>query len=725
MSWHAQFEARLSLTGANADLRAALPPSAFLSALHDLHRRVARRLNREPGPAVAAAAPAPGLPAAALEEAARRLAEAAGRSLVVSGVRDVRVQTVVNRLNHLLGNYGKTLDLERPSLQYAGDDAAMDALIDDLEAGQVGALIVLDANPAHDHPRAAAFRRGLSKTSLMLSLSDRNDETASLAHAVCPDAHPLETWGDSHPHVGIYGIAQPVLAPLSATRPAVETLMMWAGHPDSAHAFQRRIWRERVFPRQTRHADFEAFWDAALRDGAAAVESESLPERAWVLREPPAPSDLPPPADGALEIDVHPGIALGDGRQANNPWLQELPDPLAKVAWGNVAALSPATAVRLGVTDGRVVELSGGNHTARLPVAIQPGMADNVVAVALGYGRPRAGDVAAHYPVERVLAIDKEPPGGADVYPFLRFGRVRVTPTGDMSLPARTQRYDVQTVPWTGQHRACARETTLAAFSQDPGAAHPPEPARGGSLWPAHPPEGPKWGMAIDLSVCTGCSACVIACQAENNIPVVGKAEVRKGREMHWLRIDRYYSGGPDRPDDAPDVVFQPMLCQQCDNAPCETVCPALATLHSRDGLNMQVYNRCVGTRYCANNCPYKVRRFNWFDYAHDDAVQNLALNPNVTVRSRGIMEKCSFCVQRIAEARMRARAEGRRPADGEIQPACMESCPADAIVFGDVTDLASRVTAASRDPRSYSVLGELGTAPAVRYLAKVRNREL
>jgi molybdopterin-containing oxidoreductase family iron-sulfur binding subunit len=698
-----------------------LRPSAELAVILDLARRVARQLERPeavrlPGP------PQKAVTATLLDRIAEQLTANPERTLVVSGSRDGNVQLAVNALNEMLGNYGSTIDLARPSLQLQGDDAALGALVDEMEAGKVGALIVRDANPAHDHPRAADFRRALAKVGLTVSLAGRRDETAALTKYICPDHHALEAWGDAHPHIGLFSLRQPVIAPLFDTRAAAETLLAWAGAREPVHDWLRSVWKTEVFPHQRRHTSFEEFWDTALHDGVLPLEAERLTVRPFDVR---ALSRIrggaaQAPTQDGFEMVAYPSVALGDGRQANNPWLQELPDPVTKVTWGNYASVAPAVAKRLGVVEGRVVELRAGDRRVRLPVHIQPGMPDGVVAAAVGYGRTGAGKIAANYPLEKMFPIDKELLGGADAYPFLGAADVTLHVTEQMDALAKTQRYDFQADPVTGKPRHIARETTATAFAKDPAAGNA-APHGGPSLWPGHAYEGHRWAMAIDLGACTGCSACVIACQAENNVPVVGKAEIRKHRDMAWIRIDRYYSGD----EAAPDVSFQPMLCQHCDNAPCETVCPALATLHSSEGLNMQVYNRCVGTRYCSNNCPYKVRRFNWFDYARDDPVQNLVLNPDVVVRTRGVMEKCSFCVQRIAAGKRRAKEEDRRPRDGEIAPACVQSCPADAIVFGDLNDPMSRIAALAEDPRSYRVLADLGVEPAVRYLTRVRNRKV
>ncbi|TPW21471.1 MAG: putative iron-sulfur binding oxidoreductase, partial [Elusimicrobia bacterium] len=509
---------------------------------------------------------------------------------------------------------------------------------------------------------------------------------------------------------------------------AAETLLAWSGKPSSAYEHVRALWRREVFPGQKEHKDFEAFWRDALRRGAVtapgAGKGEGRFDASSLSRVGAAPEAAEP---GAFEPVVYASNMLFDGRQAGNPWLQELPDPVTKACWGNWASFAPEDAARLGLVEGRLVRLRAGALSAVLPAHVQPGQAEGCVAAALGYGRPAAGPVAANYPVEKMLPIEKETAGGADLYPFLGRAVVAVEVLPGLSLLAKSQTYDHLADPFTKKRREHIRETTLQEFLTDPRAANPAEPAAV-SLWPGHEYKGRKWAMSVDLSLCTGCSACVVACQAENNIPVVGKAEVRKGRDMAWMRLDRYYSGTPGTEageSGEVETAFQPMLCQHCDNAPCETVCPVLATVHSGEGLNMQVYNRCVGTRYCANNCPYKVRRFNWFDYAHQDLTQSLALNPDVTVRTRGVMEKCSFCVQRIYSASSEAKAEGRALKGSEVRPACAQSCPASAIVFGDLNEKGSPVEAAVSDPRSYRVLAELGVGPGVHYKTKVRNKKV
>ncbi len=715
MSWHAQFEPRLSLTGTNADLRRPLKPSQEFATLAALGRMVARRVGWQ-GP-LPPEEGAPGVAESLLEHTAGMLTDAKRRSLVVSGSQDPDAQMLVNWINVLLDNYGSTLDIERPSRQNRSDDAAMDQLIEEMKRGQVSALLCLDANPAYDHPRAADFVRAMGRVQLSIALADRKDETAALCGFLCPLSHSLESWGDAEPVPGVLSLQQPLLSPIFESRSALETLLRWSGQSVSAYDFVKEHWRQNVFSRRKGKQGFTSFWDEALRRGAVTVAAAALPAGRFV---PDALSRLKParrPAkSGDFELVPYASTALGDGRQANNPWLQELPDPMSRVSWGNYASFSPGDAQRLGLEEGRVVRLSVPGRQAELPVHIQTGQAEGVVAAALGYGRKNAGPIAANHPMVKMLPLERDLLGGADLYAWLKTQTVSVTVTPGRSPLAKVQIYDSLTDPLMGQKRPFVRETTLQEYVQDPRSGNPEVPEEKG-LWPRHEYKGHKWGMAVDLNSCMGCGACVVGCQAENNVPVVGKAEVRKSRDMAWIRIDRYYE------DDR--TSFQPILCQHCDNAPCETVCPVLASVHSTEGLSMQVYNRCVGTRYCSNNCPYKVRRFNWFDYAHQDLVQNMALNPDVTVRSRGVMEKCSFCVQRIYSAKFQAKQEGRQLKDGDVIPACAQSCPADALVFGDLNDPNSRVSRLARDSRSYRVLAELGVGPSIFYRTKVRNRRV
>jgi molybdopterin-containing oxidoreductase family iron-sulfur binding subunit len=798
-SFHVQFESRLSLTGSKADERVRIAPGELGLVMTHLAQRLAglrirasvneaqvlvmthlaRRL------AGAEAAPvADGL----LDRLAERLWQKRGRSLVVCGSQDVAEQVLCNLLNHLLGNYGATLEVARPSYQRQGEDAALEVLLGELRAGRVAALFLLGCNPAYDLPGGSDWESLLQRVALVVCCAERLDETARLltlpsppggegrargARFVCPLPHYLACWDDAEPVAGVVSLAQPTLRPLGDTRPLLESLAAWSGAPQSAYQMLRTTWETEVFPRyrtalaaaaastignvgppagdgpllassalvagnMLRGGTFRDFWDHTLHEGFARVAPREVRLHEFNFGTVQAVLHARRPAEGTFALVLYPTVGMLDGRHAYNPWLQELPDPISKVTWDNYACLAPATASRLGLHDGDVVRLEapgpGVSGALELPVLVQPGQHDGVVAVALGYGSAisaRFADIRPHW-LQAQPTVGSDGLVGVNAAPLLRweggtlrFTRdgVRVTPLGRRQPLASTQDHNTITVPLQlaqpGHVRLpIVQETTVAALTA--AVNHSRQEPEQADLWPEdHPTPGHRWGMVIDLAACTGCSACVVACQVENNIPVVGKDEVRRHREMHWLRIDRYYSGETGDVD----VIHQPMLCQHCGNAPCETVCPVLATVHSSEGLNQQVYNRCVGTRYCANNCPYKVRRFNWFDYARDDTLQNLVLNPDVTVRSRGVMEKCSFCVQRIQEARIEARRQGLPIEDGAIQPACQQSCPTGAIVFGDLNQRQSQAAQLAGNGRGFQVLAELNVRPSITYLKGVRNR--
>jgi molybdopterin-containing oxidoreductase family iron-sulfur binding subunit len=779
MSYHVQFESRLSLTGSKADQRLAVPPGDIGLVMSHLAVGLAARAGVN-------------LPAEPLEEPpiARRfldhliemLWQSRRRSLVLCGSEDGALQVLANFLNHVLGNYGTTVDVARPAYQVQGNDADLEHLLGELRAGRVGALFVHQCNPVHDLPNGAALAEELRRVPLLVCCAERLDETERLARFVCPVPHSLESWGDAETVNGLVSLSQPVLAPLGNTRPLLESLAAWmgpppGGRPQSAYDLLRSAWETEVFPRapvalaalgastvglagsppeQGPHLaasalvsaranrggrTFETFWNQTLHDGVARV----TPRPVRVGNFNPSAVRLVPrasrPPAGTYSAVLYAKVGMPDASHAYNPWLHELPDPISKVTWDNYACLSPATAQQLGVQDGDVVRLEaseadGTSRVLELPAFVQLGQHDQVVAVALGYGSQlseRFADIGPPW-LEARPTVGANGLVGENAAPLLTWAGgslrchrdgVRLTATGRRHDLASTQGYHRLTMPpqlarGGQERRPIVQEATLDNIPQRPARVPLPLAGQGPDLWPEdHPTEGPRWGMVIDHNACTGCSACVIACQAENNIPVVGKDEVRRHREMHWLRIDRYYTEHTR----GVDVAHQPMLCQHCGHAPCEPVCPVLATVHSAEGLNQQVYNRCVGTRYCANNCPYKVRRFNWFDYAHDDTLQNLALNPEVTVRSRGVMEKCTFCVQRIQEAKAEAAVQGRPLRDGDFKTACQQSCPARAITFGNLRDSQSQVARQAQDPRRYRVLEDLNVRPAVTYLTLVRNR--
>ncbi len=734
VSYHVQFEPRMTVSGSKADNRFAVAPGEMGLLLTHLAERVARKATAPLGFGEPEAA---SVDAAFLDELADRLWRARGRSLIVCGTNDLQQQLLNNYHNHLLGNYGSTLDVEKPSLQAQGNDRELGELLAELLDGKVKALFVYGVNPAFDLPGGDGLAGALRKVPLLVSFAQRVDETAALARYVLPAQHYLESWSDAEPVSGLVSISQPTIHPLGEARSLVETIATWNGKPKPAYDLLREHWKADISPRQKRESNFDAFWDRAVHDGFAEVEPLPIKSKEFNAQVVWPILKAQRPETGAFALVLYPTVAMLDGRNAYNPWLHELPDPITKVTWDNYASISSVAAQRLGVADGDVVRLeTGGGPIFELPAYGQPGQHDQVVAVALGYGSKLSARFAKVGPqwIDALVSVGDNGVVGVNAAPLLRLSdgllkydgsQVKATRSGEQRELASTQTHNTLTVPRKltppgSGPRPVVQETTLTAYLKDPHAGVEDHKEKE-DLWPTdHPYAGPRWGMVIDQNACTGCSSCVIACQVENNIPVVGRDEIRRNREMHWLRIDRYYS---ETESGEIEVAYEPLMCQQCDNAPCETVCPVLATVHSEDGLNQQVYNRCIGTRYCANNCPYKARRFNWFNYSHDDQLQNLVLNPDVTVRSRGVMEKCTFCIQRIQEGKIEAARRGERIGDGAIQTACQQSCPAQAIYFGDLNDSNSQVSKMMANPRRYRVLEELNVRPAVGYLTIVRNR--
>ena len=710
---HIQFESRMSLTGSNADTRVKVSPAEETESLIYLTKLVAiaggefaapiaqllasfqpTRLNQKTRDAI--------------ERVAKDLMNMQGVALVVSGSADADVQYLANFINYAVGSYGNTIDVAASSANSQSSDQDMIDLVRQMDASEISALIVSGVNPAYDYLDSQSFRHGIGKVPLKISLNQSLDETSSLADYVCPQGHFLEAWDDVEPVRGTFSVNQPTIAPLFQTRAYQESLLRWSGETRGFYDVLRQTWRDKLFPRQKQYTNFDEFWDQTLQKGVFTPDSTQVETPAFEsdgLNESITRLISSVGTQRALGLVLYEKVSMRDGRNANSPWLQELPDPVSKITWDNYANVSTRYAATAGLEEGRVVRLTKGGVTIELPVHIQPGQHDDVVAVALGYGRTKAGQAGSNV--------------GANAYPFVAVGEGLFryySPGITLEKTATTIEFAQTQIKDSMEDRPLVRELSLAEYARGKGETE----TEYGSLWSPHDYPEHKWGIAVDLNACVGCNACVVSCQAENNVPVVGKDEVRRQREMHWIRIDRYFEG--DRED--PKVFYQPVLCQQCDNASCESVCPVLATVHSSEGLNMQVYNRCVGTRYCENNCPYKVRRFYWFEYSHADPVANLALNPDVTVRSRGVMEKCTFCVQRIEEVKIKARNEGRAIADNEIQPACQQSCPANAIIFGDLTDLKSRVAQLKKSGRNYTLLDELNLRPALSYLAKVRNEE-
>jgi MoCo/4Fe-4S cofactor protein with predicted Tat translocation signal len=682
-------------TGATADHRLALRPSE----VEAFARALARTLGVEDGSAAApAAAYAPWVAAVAAD-----LKQHAGACVVVPGEYQApAVHALAHAMNRALGNVGRTVVYTDPVESSPVDQmASLRELTADMQAGRVELLVILGGNPVYGAPADIPFAEALQKVPLRIRLGLYEDETSALCQWHVPEAHALESWGDTRAFDGTISLVQPLIAPLYGGRSAHELLaVLIEGTARPGYEILREHWRSRLAS-----GDFEREWRAALHDGV--VAGTALPPRVPALRLG-LPAGAPAGgAQGTLEVAFRPDPAVWDGRFANNGWLQELPRPLTKITWDNAARVSPATAERLGVGSEDVLELELGGRKLAAPVWVDPGHADESLTLALGYGRTRAGRVGTGVGFDASRLRTAAAPWAAAGCAARR--------TGDRQPLATTQTTSLIV------GRQLVRSASLAAFRKDPEFAHAlgHDPAPDMTFYPAFSSEPNAWGMVVDLTACTGCGACVVACQAENNIPVVGKEQVSRGRAMHWLRVDRYFQGSLD----APAIHHQPVACMQCELAPCEPVCPVGATVHSGEGLNDMVYNRCVGTRYCSNNCPYKVRRFNFLQYA-DVETPSLQLlhNPNVTVRSRGVMEKCTYCVQRINAARIAAKREERDIRDGEVVTACQAACPSRAITFGNLKDPKSRVAALKADPRSYGLLGDLNTRPRTSYLARVRN---
>jgi molybdopterin-containing oxidoreductase family iron-sulfur binding subunit len=709
---HVQFESTMSVTGSNADKRVPVAPSDLGAVAVALLRRIARKGATAGVPE----GPDP-VDGKDLDALAEQLWKHRGESLVVAGRNDVPLQIVVNALNAQLGNIGKTIDFEHTSLQRGGDDAAMAALVDEMNRGGVQALLLYGVNPAYDYGDSAGFLGGMGKVALSVSFSERLDETSSKASAVCPDHHFLEAWGDAEPVDSHFSLAQPLIAPLFATRAAQESLLRWAGQAEpNYYSYLREFWTKKLLPRQKEVPDATAFWERSLQDGVVVLPSPAGGSTPAYRGDWKAAAEAilktPGKSDDGYQLHFYESVPARDGRHANNPWLQELPDPVSKVTWGNYAAVSPQLAKTFQLSDGDVVKLAAGDRGAiEAPVFIQPGQDARTISLAMGYGRKLVGKVGNNVGVNVFQLAPVV--NGTRQYSA---AKVQIEKTGRREDVVTTQTH------FSMEGRPIVLETTLEDLGHSPEEDKESLP----TLWAERLHGEHSWGMAIDMNACTGCSACVVACQAENNIPVVGKDQVRRNRIMHWIRIDRYYSG----PESEPASLHQPMLCQHCQNAPCETVCPVLATTTSSEGLNQQVYNRCIGTRYCANNCPYKVRRFNWYNYTENtdfdfnmtSPLGRMVLNPDVVVRSRGVMEKCSLCVQRIQLAKNVALQGKRDLAEGDIQTACQQACPTQAIVFGDLKDPNSRVSQLRGSRRHYEVLEDLGVRPNVGYLKKVRN---
>ncbi|WP_346880670.1 TAT-variant-translocated molybdopterin oxidoreductase [uncultured Algibacter sp.] len=757
MSRHIQFESNMSLTGANADKRVPLTPTQQKLALAKLYSYVV-------GSAISVTLPAH--IEDAVKKAATQLKKAGSSGLVVTGIQDVNAQTVALEINEALGS--KAFNKETPIKTRQGNDKTVAKLVADMKAGRVAALIMSGVNPIYTLPNASDFAEGLKKVELSVAFSMKADETSSETQYIAAAPHYLESWGDVEIKKGHYALTQPTIRPLFDTRQFQDALLKWIGNDVSYHDYIKDAWGTGILGGGS--------FNKALHDGvfvgtiATEIENITTEDAEESVEEPSgnAARALASSAksNGSLELTLYAKVGMGDGQQANNPWLQEFPDPITRVSWDNYLTISKADADEKGLINKHVANggLNGsyanvsinGKEPIKVPVMIQPGQAKGSVGLALGYGK--------------TLGLKEEMQTGVNAYAlyqnFNTVQSVTIEPVAGEHEFASVQLHN--TLMGRGD---IIKETTLEIFNtKDKKHWNAiPTVSLNHEETPVTSPEVDLWdefdrsighhfNLSIDLNACTGCGACVIACHAENNVPVVGKSEVRRSRDMHWLRIDRYYSsdetfdddnnkkdgfsglfgdngslGGFGEMEDAsanPQVAFQPVMCQHCNHAPCETVCPVAATSHGRQGQNHMAYNRCVGTRYCANNCPYKVRRFNWFlyngndefDYHMNDDLGRMVLNPDVVVRSRGVMEKCSMCIQKTQKTILDAKRDGRVIKDGEFQTACSAACSSGAMSFGDINDKDSKVAKLLKDDRMYHLLESVGTKPNVQYHTKVRN---
>lgn len=756
MSRHIQFESNMSLTGANADTRVPMKPSEQKKALAKLHSLIvggsvsvdlSDHIN------------------SAVQNAASELKKAGSNGVVITGIQDVNAQAVVLEINEHLQS--KAFDSKTTINTKQGNNEAVMQLVSDMKSGNVGALVMCGVNPLYTLPNASDFEDGLKKTT-SITFCMKQDETASKSNFIAALPHNLESWGDVEIKSGHYGLMQPTIRPLFNTKQFQEALLHWTDNTTTYNDYIKSTWANSILN--------GASFSQALHDGVFVGQEDAIalqPDDAPVPSENTETTNAPlgnvartlaasANANG-MELTLYTKIGMGDGQQANNPWLQEFPDPITRTSWDNYLTISKADADRLGIKNWNVangglnsslVELKVNGIPVTLPAIIQPGQAIGSIGLALGYGR-KAG-------------LKPEMQTGKNAYHFYKdFNPVQ--DNVELSVVSGEHEFACVQLHNTLMGRGdIIKETTLEVFNTkdkkywnaipEVSLNHIETPVTSPDvdLWESFDRSiGHHFNLSIDLNACTGCGACVIACHAENNVPVVGKSEIRRSRDMHWLRIDRYYSsqdsfesdidkkenisglgsslsefGEMESPAENPQVVFQPVMCQHCNHAPCETVCPVAATSHGRQGQNHMAYNRCVGTRYCANNCPYKVRRFNWFlyaendefDYFMNDDLGRMVLNPDVTVRSRGVMEKCSFCIQKTQKTILDAKREGREVKDGEFQTACSAACGSGAMVFGDVNDKESEVSKLKEDDRMYHLLEYVGTKPNVFYQTKVRH---
>jgi MoCo/4Fe-4S cofactor protein with predicted Tat translocation signal len=728
-------EGTLSLTGINADYRLRLRPDAQLDFVLALINEIAlvRKKGTVRGPlqtlvssvTLKSFADQQGLSGEVLQQLVDDLIQRAGESIVLAGDKlPTEVHTAVNYLNEILGNT-KLYRMTEETVSYSSPASTqeLEELVKRMKSGSVGMVVHFDTNPVYHLAQGFGYAEALKSVPVSVSLVEADNETSQLCTYVLPVHHAYESWGDFKIRTGMYSLQQPVIAPLYDTRQKEAVLLAWIHGLGSFketmyHEYIMSRWEKEVVPSLSKRVDFKTFWYASLHDGVVTTGEKAT--RAVRFRSPAL--EKPGPSSSGYAVMLTPNYSVGDGSFATNGWLQELPHPISRVVWDNYAAISKKTADELGVEDNSSIEVSLPQGTQTFPVLVQPGQADGLISVQLGYGRWNAGSVGTWVGANANVLLSKDALVGPRVYTGAKVSNAHqehklVTTQEHHSL-------DDAFLKDIDRKRGVIRDGTVAEYKNDPQFLHH-EKVELFDITKRVEYTGVKWAMAIDMNKCVGCQACVTSCNVENNVPVVGKDQAGRGREMHWIRIDRYYSGTVEEPVPS----HMPMLCQQCDNAPCENVCPVAATNHSPDGLNQMVYNRCVGTKYCSNNCPYKVRRFNFFDwheyfdngYFYEEPM-NLMYNPEVTLRSRGVMEKCTFCIQRIMAARQHAVEQGKPLKGSDVKTACQEACPATAIVFGDMNDPESEIARYRSHELGYHVLEEVNARPNITYLAKLRN---
>ncbi|MGA7720697.1 MAG: 4Fe-4S dicluster domain-containing protein [Ignavibacteriaceae bacterium] len=731
-------EGGMSVTGMNADYRFRLRPDALYEFVLGLLSELDRKGVDIPaggqvfgGHTLAALADKYSLSRKKLKLLVKDLIDNKGKSIVYAGrTLPENVHIAVNLLNDALGNY-RLYRNDSSSFQVLPlskkDD--FNGLLNEINNGNVDVVIHYDSNPAYHLPDDLNYAESLEKVPLVVSLTGSQNDSSVLGHFTLPINHDFEAWGDAKTRTGFYSLQQPVIDPIFDTRQKEAVVLTWINGESSYNSqlyynYVVDNWKQNIYPSIKTKLNFTELWNAGLHDGVV-ITKEIAPGSGSFNKS--AADELPKSTSIASRfvITLKESYQSGDGRFLNNGWLQELPHPVTKITWDNYAAISNLTAKTLGVDDGDLIVINSGKRTLEIPVVIQPGADDNTISIELGYGRKVVGIVGTGVGFDSSVLMSQN----YIETPWIIKAETVKKGSGSYALAATMEHhlYDNELTKDIPKKRKIIQEGTVTGYIKNNAFLHPEKEEEKVSLYPEHPYPEVKWGMVVDLNKCIGCGDCVIACNAENNIPVVGKDQVLVGREMQWLRVDRYYSGDVDEPA----ISNQIMLCQHCDNAPCENVCPVAATTHSPDGLNQMTYNRCVGTRYCSNNCPYKVRRFNYYNFRdhYKDAYQqstllSLVYNPEVTVRSRGVMEKCSFCVQRIMDARSGAIAEHKEFKGSDVKTACQEACNTYAIKFGDSNDKSSEIHKYRNHELAYYVLEDVNTRPNVTYLAKLRNTE-